>query len=189
MIYMKHRIFVAINLPEDIKTKISTYELKWPELPCKWVKKDNLHITLAFLGYLTDEELVELCRITQGTALEQDPFIISFKKITYGPNSQLPKMVWLTGENNKELESLRKKFQKRIEILPIENEKESRHFSAHITMGRLKQWEFKALEQEERPEVNEDVNFTFEAESIEIMESDLQRKGPEYSILESFKLG
>jgi RNA 2',3'-cyclic 3'-phosphodiesterase len=186
---MTHRIFVAVNLPEELKNKISTYELKWPELPCKWTKKDNLHITLAFLGYLTDEELVELCRITQGAALEQDPFIVSFNKITYCPNSQLPKMVWLQGEKNKELESFQKKFFKSLDVFPIENEKETRHFSPHITLGRLKQWEFRALEQEERPEINEDVNFTFEAKSIEIMESDLQRRGPEYSILESFTLG
>ncbi|PIX88575.1 MAG: hypothetical protein COZ30_00470, partial [Candidatus Nealsonbacteria bacterium CG_4_10_14_3_um_filter_36_16] len=56
----------------------------------------------------------------------------------------------------------------------------------HITLGRIKQWEFRQIEPEERPEVNEEINLTFEVNSIEVMESELKRGGSEYTILESF---
>ena len=42
----RHRIFIAINLPQDIKKELAGYHKKWLELPAKWTALDNLHITL-----------------------------------------------------------------------------------------------------------------------------------------------
>jgi len=180
---MRRRIFIAINLPEGIKQKLFDYQLKWPELPCRWTKKENLHITLEFLGYLTDEELVELCQKTEKIAAEKKSFSINLNKICYGPpkkspprsmsssNSsprlpdKAPRMVWVIGEKIKEF-----------------------NLTPHITLGRIKTWEFRRMEPEERPEINEDINLNFEVNSIEIMESQLKRNGPDYTILESCPL-
>jgi len=190
---MKHRIFIAINLPENIKNILSSYRDKWPDLPVRWTKKENLHITLEFLGYLIDEELIELFQKTKELALKNESFSIRLNKICYGPpnkkpsevrtpssmnlkdsslrstysstKSKSPRMVWATGEKTKE-----------FNLLP------------HITLGRLKTWEWRRIEPEERPEVNEEIDLTFEVNSIEIMESVLKRTGPEYIILESCPL-
>ena len=168
---MKHRIFIAINLPENIKNILSSYRDKWPDLPVRWTKKENLHITLEFLGYLIDEELIELFQKTKELALKNESFSIRLNKICYGPPNKkpsevrTPRMVWATGEKTKE-----------FNLLP------------HITLGRLKTWEWRRIEPEERPEVNEEIDLTFEVNSIEIMESVLKRTGPEYIILESCPL-
>ncbi|HEB01428.1 MAG TPA: WecB/TagA/CpsF family glycosyltransferase, partial [Candidatus Portnoybacteria bacterium] len=39
-------IFVAINLPSEIKKKFLSFQQKWPDLPVRWTKEENLHITL-----------------------------------------------------------------------------------------------------------------------------------------------
>ena len=70
---MRHRIFIAINLPEDIKKKLTDYQAKWLELPCRWTKKENLHITLMFLGYLSDEELLEILKILAESLFFEGP--------------------------------------------------------------------------------------------------------------------
>ena len=62
---MRRRVFIAINLPENIKKELSDYQFKWLELPASWVKKENLHITLSFLGYLIDEELLEVLKTSE----------------------------------------------------------------------------------------------------------------------------
>jgi len=189
---MNHRVFTAINLPENIKKKLTDYQLKWPELPCRWTKKENLHITLAFLGYLTDEELFEVCKITKEVVLRHEPFFINLNKILYGPPKQPPRMIWIEGEGSKELGKLQKNLENALSsaqtLAKADIEQEARPYTSHITMGRLKQWEFRQIEIEERPEVNEDVSFNFEVKSIEIMESRLKRGGPDYSILESCPL-
>ena len=48
---------------------------------------------------------------------------------------------------------------------------------------------YDGIEPEERPEINEDIDLIFTVESIEVMESELKRGGPVYTILESHELG
>lgn len=163
---MRHRIFIAINLPEDIKERLIDYQSKWPELPIRWTKKNNLHITLEFLGYLSDDELLKVCQDTRELASKHQPFTVTLNKIYYGPPKKMPpRMVWVTGEKMQALG-----------LLP------------HITLGRIRTWEFRQIEPEERPQVDEEINLSFEVKSIEVMESVLKREGPSYIIVESCQL-
>jgi len=187
---MKHRIFIAINLPEDIKKKLVEYQEKWPELPIRWTKKENLHITLIFLGYLSDEELVEVCNIAKEVALRNSSFSVNLKKIIYAPPKKMPpRMVWVEGEKSKEFTQLRDDLEKSLFASDkVHFSPEERAFSPHITLGRIRSWEFRQIEPEERPEVTEEINLNFEVNSIEVMESQLKRGGAEYTILESCPL-
>lgn len=187
---MKRRIFIAINLPEEIKKKLVGCQGKWLELPIRWTKKDNLHITLFFLGYLSDEELLEICKVTKEVASQNSSFSINLKRIYYGPPKKMPpRMVWAEGEKSTELGKLQKDLENSLLSSSIKGtEAEDRPYAPHITLGRIKDWEFRQMEPEERPEVNEDINLSFEVNSVEIMESQLKRGGPEYTVLESAQL-
>ncbi len=210
----RRRIFIAINLPEDIKRKLADFRKNWPELPIRWTKPNNLHITLDFLGYLTDEELAEICKITKEAASKNSSFFVNLNKICYGPPPKAgqvsdkkpprlpkfpetlitkedkngtkkfgrPRMVWAVGEKSEEFASLRDDLNRSLAV------SEKREFSPHITLGRIKQWEWKRIEPEERPEVNEDISLSFSVDSIEVMESVLKKTGPEYTIFESAEL-
>jgi len=188
---MKHRIFIAINFPEEIKRELEKFQSRWPELPIRWVKPENLHITLAFLGYLTDEELVEILRITKEVTSRHQPFSINLTKICYGPPKKTPpRMIWVEGEKSKDLANLQLDLEKFLtSSRKIKFETEERSFTSHITLGRLRQWEFRQIEPEERPNVETDISLSFEVSSIEVMESFLKRTGPEYEILERAELG
>lgn len=187
---MRHRIFIAINFPEDIKKRLEDYQGKWPGLPIRWTKKENLHITLVFLGYLTDDELLEICKITKEVASRNQSFSINLNKIYYGPPKKMPpRMVWVQGKKSKEFASLKDDLEKSLMISKeVHFSPEKRTFSPHITLGRIKAWEFRQIEPEERPLVDEEINLSFEVNSIEVMESELKRGGAEYSILESCSL-
>ncbi len=198
---MKRRIFIAINLPEDVKKALASHQEKIDEMfasyrnevagagPIRWTKKDNLHITLMFLGYLTDEELLEVCRITKEVAAKHSPFPINLHKILYGPPKKPPRMVWAEGEKSVELGEFQKDLEKSLLTSSVKGlEEEARPYAVHITLGRMKMWEFRQIERDERPAVDEDINLTFEVNSIEVMESKLKRVGPDYLILESCPL-
>lgn len=197
------RIFLAINLPENTRKKLAEYAIKFSDIPAKWTKEHNLHITLVFLGYILDSDIREICRKTEEVAKNHTNFELKLSNIVYGPiGKDAPRMVWAVGEKSKPLTDLQddlqeiffgksinvnNKIDKYIKDIPAINNSKA-IFSPHITLARLKQGLFNHLESEERPEVNEKINFTIPVESIDIMESELKKGGPVYSLLESISL-
>jgi len=183
---MRHRLFIAINLPENIKNKLRDFQSKWSELPAKWTKKQNLHITLVFLGYVKDEEIPEILKIIEEIGDKHSSFSINLNKICYGPPKKTPRMVWAVGESSKELGKLKKDLENSLSNVSLEEK--TRPHSPHITLSRIRQWEFRQIELDERPNIEENINLSFDVNSIEIMESQLKRTGAEYSVLQSFPL-
>ena len=101
---MRHRTFIAINFPEDIKKELLNYQSKWPELPIRWTKEENLHITLIFIGYASDEDTGEICKITKEVVSRYKSFLLNLIKSVTGP----PKKCRLGRLNFWKILSLRK---------------------------------------------------------------------------------
>ena len=60
----KKRVFIAINLPDEVKENLIQYIAKIKKINfshnLKYVKPQGLHLTLHFLGYLTDEQIEQV---------------------------------------------------------------------------------------------------------------------------------
>lgn len=192
-----HRIFIAINVPDEAKEELLAYQNKWPEIPARWTTKDNLHITLAFLGNTSDQELAEVCELLQQVGERRKPFRVELTRITYGPPGKAPRMIWAHIETSAELLGLQKDVEKTVG-LPTETSakaeqgsnppislKTGKNFSPHLTLARLKTFELQRMELEEIPEINEDIFIPVDVASIEVVESTLKRGGPQYNILQS----
>ena len=190
----RHRVFIAINLPADIKRQLFSFSEKWAKLPAKWTPKDNLHITLEFIGDLTDIEIGEVCLAVKEVAKSHKPFSINLNKVVYGPPlrqgfaGRAPKFVWVNGEKSEDLIDLKEDLQELL-LEKVSFKPEDRNFIVHITLARILEMEFRNFDLDERPEINEDIDLFFTVESIEVMESELRRGGPVYTILESHVLG
>lgn len=183
---LHHRVFISINLPEKIKKKLACYQEKWPEIPAKWVKESNLHITLAFLGHVSTQELTEIFNVSDKISQKINPFLINLSLICYGPknieNNKPPRMIWAVGDKSKELIELQKNLNRYLKI------KDQKDFIPHITLARIKQWEIARISPEEIPIIEENISLEFEVNSIDIMESNLKPKGPEYITLKELPL-
>jgi len=185
----RHRVFIAINLPEEVKKELEKYEKKWPELPAKWTPKGNLHITLEFLGNLTDQEIGDVCQIVRELTKRHKSFTINLTKVLYGPVGKYPpKMIWVEGEKSEELVNLKNDLEECI-LEKVKFRPDEKSFLLHITLARILEWEFRKIEPEEVPEINEDIDLMFSADSIEVMESEIKRGGPQYTVLESHEFG
>ena len=187
---MKHRIFIAINLPQDVKKKLRSYKIKWPEIPARWTFEENLHITMLFIGEVDPEYLAEICEITKEIASKNQLFYLTLKNVSYGPLDKNPKkpprMLWAIGEKSEKLNKLKSDIEK------IETQQENnaiREFIPHITLARIKGFQFAKIDPEELPIVNEEISIRIPVSSIEVMESVLKRTGPEYAIIDSYELG
>ena len=191
-----HRIFIAINLPEKVKTELEKLEKEIESLfPPKlnrgmfrWVKKENLHITLLFIGSVRDEEIPKISQIVKDIAQSQKPFSLRIEKVSYGPPKKIPpRLIWVEVGRKPELSEIAKKLKKEMAESGILRKVEQREFSPHITLARIKSFWWKRIEPEERPEIEREIALDFEVNSIEIMESKLKKTGAEYQILESAK--
>ena len=186
----KRRIFIAINLPEEVKKELQLYQSKWPEPPVRWTKLDNVHITLVFIGDVEDKDVADVSCIIKEVASRHSPFSVHLTKVCYGPPDKMsPRMIWAVGDRSQEFALLRDDLEKSLLALPrIHFPQEKRAFTPHITLGRMRLWEWQQIEPEERPEVAEELDIKWQVESVEVMESKLKRGGAEYTIIESVSL-
>ncbi|MCH8741686.1 RNA 2',3'-cyclic phosphodiesterase [Patescibacteria group bacterium] len=181
----KHRIFIAINFLPEIKKEFLFYQKKWEDLPVRWTKKDNLHLTLVFIGSVEDEGLLKILETAREVAKNSQPFSIHFQRILLGPPDRTPRMFWVEGEKNQDLSVLKNNLEKELSELKLR--RELREFKVHITIGRIKILEWRQLQK--KPRIEEKISLTVSVNSIEVMESKLKPTGPDYFVLESIKLG
>ncbi|MBU2540024.1 RNA 2',3'-cyclic phosphodiesterase [Patescibacteria group bacterium] len=198
----KHRIFIAINLPGEVKTTLSEHQRKIEDFftqyrtegsdtgPARWTKPENLHITAVFIGDVDDNEVGEIRSAVSKIAENFKSFSLILNKISYSPykkETEVPRMIWALGERSEGFVNLKndleKELSQKIRFVP-----KDRRVSLHITLARIKEWEWRRIEPEERPEIEGIVDLNFQVSSIELMESVLKRGGPKYKILESYKL-
>ena len=180
------RLFIAVNIPVEIKENLSllTKRLKYKISDVKWIQKENLHLTLKFLGEVREEKVEKICSNLCDIAKTIKPFNVSFSEIGAFPDLKFPRIIWAgVKEGSNELKKLAWEIEQAL--VPLGFEKEKRAFSAHLTIGRVKSFKVRDISFE-----NIDTNFgSFVLERIDLMQSFLDRPRPEYKCLESFNFG
>ncbi|MBU4055446.1 MAG: RNA 2',3'-cyclic phosphodiesterase [Proteobacteria bacterium] len=141
----KIRSFIAIELPVDILQAIRSLQdqLKAEKLNLKWVEPGNIHLTLKFLGDISQEHLSPVSRAMEKAAEQVQIFELHAKGIGAFPGLNRPRVVWagIGGETESlgrlagllDLELMAPGFEKE----PIE--KETRPFKGHLTFARAKE--------------------------------------------------
>lgn len=170
---MTKRVFIAVNFPEKVKEQIEKKLLsKIPEKGMKPVKKENLHITIAFLGYLNEQAIdntikaLEFAKKTKKFPVELTD-IGHFKK----------RIIWLgASKGSKELIKINKKTIQALEI-------QDKRFHPHATLARNKSLKSKKVSELLQKLDGKKFKEEFTAKSLDVMESVLKKKGPIYSVL------
>jgi len=186
---MLHRVFIGINLSKEIKERFFSLQQEYPSLPAKWVDQENIHITVLFLGNLDDNQVVETINSCKEVLKNHEPFLVEIDRICFGPGDKFPpRLVWAEVKKTKEFSVLKEDIEKALFDLPEYKYKmkEAKDFNPHITIARIKSFQFRQLSP--RPEINIPLNLPFEVNRVDVIESVLTKKGPEYTILESINL-
>lgn len=179
---MKHRIFIGISVPKQVKKMLVQKTEKWQELPVKWTKPEGYHITLSFLGFIDDSMLTEVCTKVNEITKNFEAFDFSLNRIELGPDKENPKMIWAAGEPNEELRKLQEEIEKSLDIFKAEK----KEFRPHLTLGRIRKNKWDELK--EKPEIQEKMNYIIPVETVEIFETRIDRVEGEYYIFESCPL-
>jgi 2'-5' RNA ligase len=182
------RLFIAINLPEEIKKplaeKIESLKKSYQKINIRFIDSNQWHLTLVFLGYQPESCLTIIEKsMKKVTTNLLKPLIINFDKLTYGPSENKARMIWLktTKETSNILNSLKNDIEKEFENENLSWQKDERIYQGHITLARFQQTTSTKL-----PILNESFGKNFEVKRIDLMKSILYQKGPEYEKLASF---
>lgn len=187
----KLRLFWAINLPEDIKKNISNIQslLKETGSDLKWVESQNLHITVKFLGETDDSRVGEIGEAVIERLKSYPELRLSLQGLGFFPGAASPRVLWagIKGDVNilREIAGAVDECMSGFGF-PLEGRK----FSPHLTLARLRSPK-NIKELVERAGVESGrVGLVggFKALSVDLMQSDLSRQGPVYSILRSARL-
>ena len=186
----KVRTFIAIKLTPEIISDISRVqeELKRTSAQVKWVKPENIHLTLKFLGHITSEELEKVKIATRETLKPFRPFEINVSGLGAFPKINYPRVIWM-GINKGKEELKRIAFSIEENLSKNGFAKEKRTFSPHLTIGRVK-----SLKGRERlTEIltgNRVTNLgNMRVTKISLIKSELRPQGPVYTSLEEIILG
>lgn len=132
------RAFIAIDLNEPIRRFLSDLirDFKSLGLDARWARPENIHLTLKFLGEVSEEQLdllAEALRKAAGTAVS---FSLTVQGVGVFPSSRRPRIVWAGLQREPNLTHLQREVEDRMNRLGFE--REQRPFKPHLTLARIR---------------------------------------------------
>jgi len=176
------RCFIAIDFPRVVRDEIDRIQEQlagkkiWQG---KLTERENLHLTLKFLGEIDEGKLEEVRKRLREIKMPQFSCYLGNLGV-FTPS--LVKIVWVH-IIGKEVLDLQKQIDEKLSGL---FEKESR-FMSHLTVARVKLVKDKKLFLEELGKIKTQ-NIKFSVREFYLIKSELKEQGPIYTDIEAFKL-
>jgi 2'-5' RNA ligase len=184
------RSFLALPISGGVKEKLKhiLLDLQLIQADVKWVKLENIHLTLKFLGDVDEDRLECVADILKKCCPGFVPCAAQLIAIGAFPDLRHPKILWGA------LDDSNKKILAYVDVLEGEMArsgftKEERPFKPHLTIGRVRS----------NTNLNQLIHairkITFEDkieqvfDKIILFKSTLTSQGPEYEVLKEFKIG
>lgn len=152
-----------------------------------WVRAENVHVTLKFLGETGEKRLqrirpalAEVARAGASIAMEVSG-LGSF-------GGRIPRVVWVgVGDGAEALTQLAGSIE--VALARVGFPKERRGFTAHLTLGRVRSPRNAEALLAALQEFHAEKFGAFTATQFELMQSELHPTGSVYTVLERFPLG
>ena len=171
------RVFISIELPENVKKEIQRIQEKLHEFSGKKTEFENLHLTLKFLGEINEEKIEKV---------KEKLIEVKLKKIDCSIdeigvfNEDFIKIVWIHLGGCE-------KLQKEVDESLKDLFKSEKRFMSHITIARVKGVKDKKKFLEELKKIKfKKINFV--VDKFSLMKGVLMPDGPEYKIIEEYNL-
>lgn len=188
------RAFIAVPLTSAITQQLADVQRRLrrgcPEQAVTWVKPENIHLTLFFLGDILLERQPPIEAALSVVARHARPFTFSVQGAGAFPNLSRPRVIWVgLEEPTGQLALLHLAVNEAIANVGFQPEE--RRFSPHLTLGRIRQ---RALREDaqavgeavRRAEVGRLGDVT--VEELILFRSVLKSSGAEYTPLARYTI-
>ena len=183
------RAFIAIEMPALVADAVrrSQQALQHDGIHLRWVRPENVHLTLRFLGDISAADIPAVREAMERSVSRRQPFSLRISGIGVFPGLKHPKVMWLGLRGQVDLlDDLYRSLSTFLAEQGIPLEK--RPFRGHLTIGRVKD----RLDSENlgvallRQALLETGDFV--ADSICLFKSDLTPRGAVYTPLVQMKM-
>ncbi len=179
------RCFISIDLPDNVKKEMDRVSdrIRGSKLvQGSFVQRKNLHLTLKFLGELSEEQINEVKKCLSEIILGR--FDCNTGNVGVFPAPEYVKTIWIevNGDGVMHLKGL---VDNKLNHLGIKAD--DKEFASHITLARIRGVKEKDSFMKILGELGM-KKMTFPIETFHLIKSELTREGPIYKVLEEFKL-
>jgi 2'-5' RNA ligase len=179
------RLFVALEIPSRVRENLAALirDLRAFAPQAKWVRSENLHVTLKFIGEVPETKVATI-RIALAGVHSDQPVELDFRGLGFFPNEKHPRVFWAGIEASPNLKTLTANIDEGTEKLGIR--REQRPFSPHLTLARF---ESLRLSEKLRAAIQENAGRDFgslRSSQFHLIESKLKPTAAEYTTVESF---
>ena len=184
------RLFVALEIPSAVRENLATLiaelraaDASSPKNKARWVRPENLHVTLKFIGHVEADKL-DAIRAALAEVRPEQPVELRFRGLGFFPSDKRPRVFWAGIDASPNLAPLASEIDMRLGKLGIP--RETREFAPHLTLTRF-----------DPPGISEKLraareNYAREFGALRtgefhLIESKTRPTGAEYTRLSSFR--
>lgn len=186
------RLFVAVDLPEAVKASLDTAvaPLRAAVPAARWVRPNQFHLTLAFLGETAADRAPALAQALREKLEQEGGFRAHFSALGTFPNAGPIRTLWLGLEPAVRFVRLAELVQDGLRVASVDSD--DKPFRSHVTLARCDpSWS---------PKLRSDISaaadglgerlagLSFACDRVTLLSSVLGPGGPAYRTEESFLL-
>ena len=186
---MKNRLlrtFISIPVPNSVKNvkQMLTSTCVDEKVVIRWVKHNNLHITLQFLGFTPEKDIPEIKEVLSKITKSQKAFDLTISNTGKFPNNDKPSVLYLGVDGNlKSLNILVNKIKEEVSLIGYGSDE--KEYTPHVTVGKIN------YPQKFNPDLSTFLNSSYDkidftVDKIQFISSETLSEGVIYSILNTF---
>jgi len=181
------RIFIAIHIPDNIKTEISRLQNSLQSYGERigWTRPDNIHLTLKFIGDSQPQQVDAIAAALNEIAKDMQPFSFETSMPGAFPNLRRPRVLWV---------GVHDRLNCIGQLADLMDETLARHgvernafpFKPHLTIGRIREQPQKAFLQAYA--IADFPNLNAQVQDFLLMQNDLRKTEKVYTVLHKTSL-
>ena len=174
------RLFIGVFVPEDVKSPITDLQDSLTKMPmdAKLVERENLHVSLSFLGETPDSQIGFISKRLDDVCAKHRRFTARIGGALLIPNDSYIRVIALdVRSSSDEMETLRKEI-----VAAVGGESHP----AHLTLARVREVTNKNFVRDSLKSAS--VEKYFEVGSVHLIKSVMTRRGPSYEVVHESRL-
>ena len=178
------RAFVAVPCPNEVKDRLAVVQKEIKDFGgLSLVGRENMHLTLKFLGEISDEKVAEVSEALDSLELKSYP--VTVKGLGVFPKLDYVRVIWAGVEDGGRTVELAGRVDELLKPFGFPKEKD---FHSHVTLARVKFLKDREAVKRLIDAKRSEVFGSYAVERILLMKSVLSPKGPTYSMIKEVRL-